>query len=127
MTVSETTLDMLAAAIHESDPRVLPWDKLPASPANPQRARALRAASAVVALFSPGRAAIEDVATALGGELGDFEELKSNFDTAAMHKMVTGQDPERCDKCGHAAHGPVCFNMASDNGCDCRYADVRWS
>lgn len=25
----------------------------------------------------------------------------------------------RCPDCGHAAHGPACYNLASDNECSC--------
>ena len=101
MTVSETTREMMAKAIHESHGGVLPWEKLPASPQNPQRVYAYRAADAVIALFSPGRKLVGDVATALAGEPA----------------------VDRCPKCGHKPHGPVCFNMASDNDCDRRWAE----
>jgi dCMP deaminase len=37
--------------------------------------------------------------------------------------------PERvnptCSHCGHAAHGPVCFNWSSVHGCDCKVATAR--
>ena len=32
-----------------------------------------------------------------------------------------GDGVERCPKCGHAPHGPVCLNMASDNECNCTH------
>lgn len=66
--VSETTRDLMAKAIHESKPGVLPWEKLPASSQNPQRVYAYRAADAIIRVFSPGRGSIEDVAVALGNE-----------------------------------------------------------
>jgi NTP pyrophosphatase (non-canonical NTP hydrolase) len=31
----------------------------------------------------------------------------------------------RCPKCGHAAHGSVCFNMTSDNDCKCPYNSTK--
>lgn len=38
--------------------------------------------------------------------------------------VATPTDPATCRYCGHAVHGPVCFNMASDNDCACR-VDTR--
>jgi len=58
----DATRDMLAQAIHESNPihTLTPWDDLPPSPLNPQRAAALAAADAVIALYSPvNRCAVE--------------------------------------------------------------------
>ena len=74
MTIN-VTVDMIAQAIHESDRPTLPWDKLPESERNPQRAAALRAARAVVHLFSPAHddavEAVENVRRILPQEVFD--------------------------------------------------------
>lgn len=80
--MNEVQFEALAAAIHESRGGVLPWDKLPASPNNPQRFYARQAATAVVKLFSPGSMDIEDVKKALS------DTPTSAPDTAARYQMT---------------------------------------
>lgn len=36
-------------------------------------------------------------------------------------QLKTKLQVKKCPKCGHQPHGKACFNIQSDNDCDCKY------
>lgn len=56
-------------------------------------------------------------------------DISDHFHTATgdvVKRWSVQQNSGACAHCGHAVHGTVCFNMASDNDCDCT-VDMRYS
>ena len=80
-------------------------------------------------LYFPGSHKSEDTELMVY-EMGSPEArdewiAKATAAEEAWLRSIGKWEIERCSKCGHAPHGQgVCFNMASDNDCDCKGDDL---
>lgn len=60
-------------------------------------------------------------------ELHIFVTTPRIIESGGRHWLMWGEKQmgyltsDTCPKCGHAAHGPVCLNIASDNDCNCKF------
>jgi hypothetical protein len=53
--------------------------------------------------------------------------FRDRITAAKQPKPLDATDQNTCPRCRHAAHeNTVCYNMASDNDCNCTYPNRGW-
>lgn len=113
--VEEPTID-IAAALRTLDPKDFPRGPYTASKLLPE--------SPDPSLRSMGVKLPPETSPFANRQ--EFENARKGFTKPDLAQYKADRIARgACPECGHAAHGEICLNLASDNDCSCRYDSLR--